>query len=476
MVLDIDLNNGDIETPPIEKTREEIVVNKPRKKKKGFLRFFIFFLLFLFLGGIGFAIWKGYIISEKVGFKFNAASLISNKTPELEKDSKGQYTSVLLVGVDSRKGDDISNTDTIMVASYNYETNNIQLISIPRDFHVEVDKQARLFQRINSVYAREERKQKNGGGFEGLKRSITEVTGLEIQYHALVDFKAFEEIIDSLGGVNVNVENSFTDYRYPSGVKYKTVSFQAGPQVMDGKTALEYARSRHSMQNNEGSDYARARRQQKVIIAIQNKISQSDALNDPKILIDMLSSIVNNIKISEFTVTDVQAGLDLLKKFNEENGKSYSFVLDPLAGGGQLVEKVFVPSGAFAIGPKEGLGKYDKIHEYIQLARKKPYLYSNNPRVFVYDIGIGYKETTEKVKEIKQHYPYINIIQSRSILKDQEGNYVYSDNDKYKESINDFAQYLKTENKEKPDFVKSNLNPDAIIILLGKEIEKTEEN
>ena len=420
MVLDIDLNNGDIEKPSVKQIRKEPVIEKT--KKKGFLKYFLFFLLFLFLGGIGFAVWKGYTISEKVGFKFNATSLISNKKPELEKDSEGKYTNILLVGVDSRQGDDISNTDTIMVVSYNYETNNLLLISIPRDFHVEVDKQAKLFQRINSVYAREERKKKDGGGFEGLKRSITEVTGLEIQYHALVDFKAFEEIIDSLDGVNVNVENSFTDYRYPSGLQYKTVSFQAGPQVMNGQKALEYARSRHSMQNNEGSDYARARRQQKVIMAIQNKIAQSDALKDPKILMDMFSSIVNNIKISEFTITDVQAGLDLLKKFDEENGKSYSFVLDPLAGGGQLVGKIDVPSGAFAIGPKEGLGKYDKIHEFIKLAVKKPYLYSNNPRVFVYDIGIGYKETMEKVKELKQQYPYINIIQSQSILKDQEGN------------------------------------------------------
>jgi len=56
MVLDIDLNNGDIETPPVENRRKEIVANKPKKKKKGFLRFFIFFLLFLFLGGIGFDI------------------------------------------------------------------------------------------------------------------------------------------------------------------------------------------------------------------------------------------------------------------------------------------------------------------------------------------------------------------------------------------------------------------------------------
>ena len=74
---------------------------------------------------------------------------------------------------------------------------------------------------------------------------------------------------------------------------------------MDGKTALEYARSRHSMQNNEEVTMLELKTT-KVIIAIQNKISQSDALNDPKILIDMLSSIVNNIKISEFTVTDVQ--------------------------------------------------------------------------------------------------------------------------------------------------------------------------
>lgn len=478
MVLDIELDDQNIEDPSKENVElgnkeEEKIKAKPRKRKGSFLRFFLITLLLVFLGGIGYVIWKGHKISANVGFKFNPTSLITTKKPELEKDSQGKHTNVLLVGVDSRNGSDISNTDSIIIASYSYETNNVQLISIPRDFHVEVDSRTKWFGRINSVYAKEENKTK-GGGFEGLKRSVSEVTGLEIQYHALVDFKAFEEIIDTLGGVNVNVENSFTDYQYPSGNKYKTISFKAGPQVMDGKKALEYARSRHSMQNNEGTDYARARRQQKVIVAIQNKISQSDTLKDPKALMNMFSSVVNNIKISEFTIKDIQAALELLNKFEDEQGKSYSFVLDPTVGGGELVERVIVPSGAFAIGPREGLGKYDKIKKFVKLAMENPKLYSTNPKVFVYDIGIGYTELSKKVKELREQFPFISIIQSGSILKGEEGVHVYSNNEKMTECSKEFAKKLNTENLEKPEFIKSNLSPDGIIILFGKTVSTEE--
>jgi len=94
---------------------------------------------------------------------------------------------------------------------------------------------------------------------------VEELVGEEIQYYAMIDLKGFVNLIDSLDGTYINVENSFTDYMYPAdnNVGYQTVTFTAGPQTMDGDIALKYARSRHSMDNGEGSDFARARRQQK---------------------------------------------------------------------------------------------------------------------------------------------------------------------------------------------------------------------
>ncbi|HOR52715.1 MAG TPA: LCP family protein [Candidatus Pacearchaeota archaeon] len=479
MVLDLDLNSDNLKESVHQKPKPIAIehteeTNKKPKKKNIALRLIIFLLLLAIVGFIGYFFWKTKKISKDIGFKFNPVEIITTKKPELKKDTNGKFTNILLIGVDSREGNFISNTDTLIVASYDYEAKNFSMISIPRDFHVEIDPKTKWYARINAVYASAESK-KEGDGFNKLTKTVEDVTGLEIQYYAMVDFKAFVEIVDVLGGISVNVENSFVDYMYPSGLKYKTVKFTAGPQIMDGKTALEFSRSRHSRQNNEGTDYARARRQQKVIAAIQEKIVQSDTLKDPKAIMGIFSSLVNNIKVSEFTVTDIQAALNLLEDYKDENKSINSFVLEPSVGDKTLVERKNMPNGAFAIGPVEGLGQYTKIHEYIQVALKRPKLYSENPTIYVYDIGLGATNIKTNITEIKEEYPYISIIQSYTLFKDKEGIYVYSNEEKYPETISEFSKYLKTNNNTKPEFIKNGLAPTGVIILVGKttQLEET---
>ena len=470
MVLDLDLNDGDLEksVPQESKTTviKQEVIDKKTKKKSIWWKIIIFILLLLTIAGGGYFLWKTGKISKDIGFKFNPGEIISTKKPELKKDINGKLTNVLLIGVDSRKSNYISNTDTIIVASYNHETKNVVMISVPRDFHVEIEPETNWYNRINSVYASAESK-KEGEGFNRLTKVVEEVTGLQIQYYAMVDFKAFVEIIDLLGGISVNVENSFVDYAYPNGNKYKTVKFTAGPQVMDGETALEYSRSRHSLQNNEGSDYARARRQQKVITAIQEKISQSDSFKDPKAIMGIFSSLINNIKISEFTITDIQAGLNIIEEMKDSNGKTNSFVLEPSAGDGTLIETKTMPSGAFAIGPVEGFGIYKRIHEYVNATITNPRVYSENPTIYIYDIGLGATEIKKLVTEMRKEYPYLKIIISYPLYHGKEGDYIYSNEEKYSETIKQLSRYLNTTNNSAPDFLEPKLSPTGVIMLLG---------
>lgn len=224
--------------PPklITKSEKPIRVDNPGKKKKWPL-FLVLGIVLVILGGLGFLVYKGIILSKNIGFNFNANDIITpQKDPELEKDSSGKYTNLLIVGVDTREKTDLLNTDTLILASYNHESKDIVMISIPRDFNVGINGNT-WFNRINSVYASAE-KRTAGSGMMALRKSIEEVTGTEIQYHAMVDFNGFVKIIDAVGGVDINVENSFTDYQYPDGYSYKTISFKAGPQTMDGQTAL----------------------------------------------------------------------------------------------------------------------------------------------------------------------------------------------------------------------------------------------
>jgi LCP family protein required for cell wall assembly len=490
MTIDMELKDRNLEK--VKPRRDRIrkrnnshqILNKNtpeyRKRKKKKTRIIALIIFLLAFGALAFLAYRGYIFSQELGFVFSPKSIIpTNQPKELQKDSSERYTSVLLVGLDTRENGGLLNTDSIILASYDYENDYIILISIPRDFHVEVGEGVKWFSRINSIYSSAEQK-KQGSGIEALVRTVERLTGQEIQYHALVDFKAFVEVIDSVGGIDVNVENAFTDYMYPKGLGYEVVSFEAGPQTMDGETALKYSRSRHSPHNNEGTDFARARRQQRVLMALKDKLLTSESFTNPKTVMSILSSISGNLKVSDFTISDIEATFNLTEKYQDNNGKIYSFVLDPTVGAGLLVERKNLESGAYAIGPKLGLGEYEDIEEFLKLVRKDPQLYSEDPSIMVYDTGIGFQNAKEKTEELKEKLPYVDIVFAGTLFNDKEKTIVYSNKDAeetkaFPYTIKTLSKILKTDLTEKPEYITSNLNGQDVTILLGKETQLTEE-
>ena len=481
MTIDIELNDKNLNKIKIkreEKTQIPIPIDKssPEFKKKRKKKNIIILLstLFVILSVLGFLIYNGYIFAKGIGFQFFPKTIFEKRdTNKLKRNSSGNFTNILLVGLDTRESGGLLNTDTIVLASYNYKTNNITLISIPRDFHVETAEDTKWFARINSIYSTAEQ-QREGEGIKELQKSVERLTGQEIQYYALIDFKSFMEIIDAVEGVDINVENSFTDYMYPKGNDYTTVSFKAGPQTMDGETALIYSRSRHSPHNNEGTDFARAKRQQKVIIALKDKILSSNSLHNPKALMSILSSISGNIRISDFTTTDIEGAFALAKKYEKAEGQTYSFVLDPSVGAKSLVVNVPMESGAYAIGPVEGLGKYDNIKEFVNLVLNKPTLYAENATVTIYDTGLGFLNAREESEKLKEQFPYTNILFMGTLFTDKHGTAIYSNDGNYRYSIKTFAKAVKADSKEKPEYINSNLNDADVIILLGKRDQLSE--
>ena len=426
-------------------------------------------LLVIFLSYGGYLGYKAYKAGKQMGFSFNPSDVISQELPKLKKDSTETYTNALIVGIDTRETGNLLNTDTIILASYNHKTNNLIMISIPRDFHVEIDPETYWFNRINSIYSTYEEKGE-GEGLLRIREVVTEITGHEIQYHAMIDYKGFVELIDTLGGVDINVENSFTDYMYPERSGYKTVSFQEGPQFMDGKTALEYSRSRHSLHNNEGSDFARARRQQNVITAVADKVLSSSLL-DPQSLMNLFNVIQENVKISKFTINNIEAAVTELKKFRE-SGESYSFVLDPNAGAGRLItDKNVVNTGAYAIGPIDGLGNYENIQKYISHVWKDPKLYEEDPTIRIYNTGLGYTETREQYLALDQALPYLKLSYMGTLHNEKEKTFSYVNaSEGFTHSLKSINSHINPDSTEKPEYINTNLNGEDITVLYGKEI------
>lgn len=481
MTIDIDLKDTNLDIPKksrakLKKEKREKLPNSrttPNKSKRK--KIIILIVVVLVLLGLGFLVYKGYIFSHDFGFRFRPEELLVREEKSLKKDPTGKFTNVLLVGLDTRENTGLLNTDTIIMASYNYETNNITLLSIPRDFHVEIEEGVSWYVRINSIYNAAEQEEE-GAGIIALQDTVERVTGQEIQYYAMVDFKAFVEIIDTLGGVDVNVENSFTDYLYPLGDGYQTVSFEAGPQTMDGETALIYSRSRHSLQNNEGSDFARAKRQQKVIIALKDKLLSSESLTNPKTLLGILSSIDGNIRVSEFSTNDIEAGLELSKEFNENSGKSHSFVLDTSVGNYSLVEKKPMESGAYAIGPKIALGDYSDINDFVRLIMNTPALYEEKAKVLIYDTGAGYQEVLALTEQLNEDYPYLDVTFAGTLRADKEEIIVYSHEEgENNNTVKELSKYLETDLKTQPEYITTNLNGEDVTILIGSNIVTEEE-
>lgn len=270
--------------------------------------------------------------------------LIFNKNIELKQ--KDSQINILLLGIGGGKHDGPSLTDTIIFASINPKTNNITLVSLPRDLWVPDIKS-----RINEAYASGEAKRK-GGGLILTKAVVEKILGKDVNYGLRIDFDGFTKAVDLVGGIEIEVERSFDDYEYPIDGKendpcdheqeeleglatassqleafpcrYKHLHFNKGVQLMNGNTALEYVRSRHA-EGEEGSDFARSKRQTKVIKAFKDKIFSLQLIANPGKLFSLYDivrqSIDTDIKDDEFD--------DFIKLFGKmKNTKTQNAIID----------------------------------------------------------------------------------------------------------------------------------------------------
>lgn len=237
------------------------------------------------------------------------ASLINPSITGLETFRGRSNTLLLGVAGGNHPGADL--TDSIIVLSVNIKTGDTVLLSLPRDIWVES-----LQAKLNAAYHYGEAK-KPGSGLTLAKAAVSEIINQPVHYAVLLNFSGFEKAIDLIGGITVNVPRGFTDPQYPIPGKeeaqpetsrYEKLTFVSGRQAMDGATALKYVRSRHA-EGEEGTDYARAQRQQRIILAFKDKLFSAAILLNPS-KIKQLSQV-----FSESIVADLPTAVypDLAK-------------------------------------------------------------------------------------------------------------------------------------------------------------------
>jgi len=305
--------------------------------------------------------------------------------------------SILLLGYGGGKHEGGLLTDSIMVAKIDPKNQEVSLISVPRDLWVPIPTSGEISEnrKINEAYAIgvDDKKYPNksteftgdAGGGEMAKFVVGQILGFKIDYFAALDFDGFVKIIDILSGIDVKVEKTFEDPKYPieenindtcgrtdkdvkaltatmSGEKledqfpcrYETLHFDKGLQHMDGTMALKFARSRHSI--TDGGDFNRAARQRLVVTAVRDEI----------INIGFIPKIVPTIQtLTSHITTDIN-----FSKMNELVGKTVDiskYKIIPIALTDQNVLMNSIAStGQFVLIPKIGENNWSEIHQFIE--------------------------------------------------------------------------------------------------------------
>ncbi len=381
-------------------------LNFHKKSKSSFSRRVMMFILVLFIIGVGYLIWTRPIAPAVFNYVLGKESLL--------KVEDGRVN-ILLLGMAGGKHEGATLTDTIMVASYDTKTNQIHLISLPRDLWIDVYKI-----RVNALY---QKGREQGDGLKFAETEIGNIVGLKIPYALRVDFSGFVKAVDLIGGLDVEVERAFEDGVYPIEGKetelcehteseqeidenkakelsvkpgklkvlldkdnkiataaaepgknlaytdeqvieyfpcrYEHLQFKKGITHMDGTLALKFVRSRHGT-NGEGSDFARSKRQQIVLKTFKDKVLSLGTLTNPAKVVGLANTLGSSVEtdISEEVYIDF---IDKAKKISEVK----STVIDGSGKNPLLINPPLeMYGGAWVLAPAGG--NFDQIHAFVQ--------------------------------------------------------------------------------------------------------------
>ena len=350
-------------------TNEEDEPQKNKPKKKNFFRRHLKLTIFLvILLGIGGAVYfyGDRLISKLTGGKSGLVDLVktvvSEKVTPLKMDAKGR-TNIAIFGTSGydmtgSEGhavhDGAQLTDSLMIMSVDQNAKNAVTMSLPRD--LKVGREACYTGKINEVFACASNNGKNEeAGATAVMEELSKISGMEMHYYVHVNWGSLVQIVNVLGGITVTVDDDINDYYY-TGIKMK-----AGvPTVLDGEKALGLARARHG---SVGGDFTRGENQQKVLVAIKNKIAEKGM--DIPAMINLVNVLGDNLR-TNVNIEEIKTAAKVFSNFNPANIASA-----PLTGlsGGDLVKNASFPVGGLDISfviPSAGAQNYTKIQQYLE--------------------------------------------------------------------------------------------------------------
>lgn len=376
---------------------------KEKKKPSTARRIITSILLIIVLGLIGVVSWAVFwgndIIAKITGGQgniFDLLTLTEEKYDPLKTDANGR-TNILAFGtsgynMEGDEGEGVHDgaqlTDSIMAISINQETGDIAMLSLPRD--LKASPTCTATGKINEVYWCNNRDGSDeAAGATALMEEVGSILGMEFQYYAHLNWGSLIQIVDTLGGIKVVLDEDINDAWWTGAV------YEAGVEyTLNGEEALGLARARHG---TAGGDFSRGASQQKILIGIKNAIFEKN-LSLPD-MIGLASALGDNLR-TNLSINELKTFAHLTFEFDLESMRQISLWPDYMTTGNI--------NGISYVLPRGGAGNYGNIQQYVaKMTSNNPYDYEEPSIIILNASDTAGLAGQEQTKLQEAGFPYV---------------------------------------------------------------------
>ena len=374
---------------------------KPVSKKRKIITGILLFIVLILLGGvIWFILWGNDIIAKITGGQGNIFDLFTENYVDLKTDENGR-TNILAFGtsgynMDGDEGngthDGAQLTDSIMVISLDQKTGDVAMLSVPRD--LKASSTCTATGKINEIYwCNNMDGNDEQSGAEALSNEVGKILDLDFQYYAHLNWGSLIQIVNTLGGIEVTLDEDISDYGWTGAV------FKAGETyTIDGDQALGLARARHG---TASGDFTRGASQQKILIGIKDKVLEKQlSLTD---IISLAGTLGDNLR-TNFSIDEMKSLAHLTYDFDFNNIRQVSLI-EP--------EKLMTTgtiNGISYVLPVGGNGNYSNIRAYVaKMFSSDPKQYEDPTILILNANDTPGAAANEKIKLEEDNYPTIYV-------------------------------------------------------------------
>jgi len=319
------------------------------------------------VGVLVFASWYGWGVYRnlaRITGNNNPLQLVGAFTPADLEQTNGR-TTILLAGYskDDAGHSGAELTDSIMVISVNQTDKSVTVLSIPRDLYVNIDGYG--YSKINAAYVYGEQSDFSEAGYADggmglLEKTVEDSLGIDSNYQALINYTAFKDLVNAVGGVTVDIKSSNPKGFYDPNTNLKLSN---GATRLDGQTALNLARARGEGYGSYGfvqGDFTRTQNQQQILLAL--KAAAGSGLNLMKVT-NIANAVGNNVK-TDLELNEIKTLYMIMKEYDA--GTIKTVTLNDV-GGKNLLMSYRTSTGQSALVPAAGIDDYSAIKAALSL-------------------------------------------------------------------------------------------------------------